>query len=545
MRKFRNCFAYLMRLMHPLRWKIALSVFNGLVLVAVSLGFVWMSKRVVDIATGQLDASLERSVVLFVGIMLLQIFCRTFARYWESYMVVNFQNSTRLSVFDHVLRSTWDGKDRFHSGDTVNRLEEDIRVICDFTCVNMPELLITAVQMVAATVFLFRMSPDLAWILVWIMPVAVIGSRLFFRKMRQLTNEIRSADSKVQGQMQENIQHKILVRTMGSTDEVVDELDSIQGYVRSKTITRMNYSAVSRFFMQLGFASGYALAFLWGVFGLRDGTVTYGLMVGFLQLVGQVQRPVADFTRQVPAFIRALSSTDRIMDLTGMEIEREGRQQLMEGAPGIRLDNVSFLYPDSDRYVLKNLNFDFKPGTMTAITGATGAGKSTLIKLIMALLKPSEGKVSLYDSVRELESSTDTRCNFMYVPQGNSLMSGTIRQNLLMACPDADEAMLKEALHQAAADFVYDLKNGLDTECSEVGRGLSEGQAQRIAIARALLRPGGILILDECTSALDASTEQEFLESLQKHFHGTKTILCITHRPAATKFADLNLIIGQ
>lgn len=534
-----------MHMMRPLLGRAGVSVLNGLLQVTVSLGFVWMSKRVVDIATGQLDAPLGRNAAIFATIMLVQILCRTFSRYWEALMVVDSQNDTRKRVFEKVIRSTWDGKERFHSGDTVNRLEDDIRIVCDFLCVNLPELVVTVVQLVAATIFLFRLNSSLAWILVWIMPIAVLGSRLFFRRMRRITNEIRAGDSKVQGHMQENIQHKILVRTMGSTDGVIDTLGDMQDDVRKKTITRMNYAAVARFFMQLGFAAGYGLAFLWGVYGLKNGTVTYGLMVAFLQLVGQVQRPIADITQQVPAFIKALSSEDRLLDLTGLEQEKEGKPIVMEGAPGIRLDSMSFAYPGADRMVVDKLDYDFRPGTMTAILGPTGAGKSTLVKVIMALLKPSSGKVVLYDASKEYESQVDTRNNFMYVPQGNSLMSGTIRQNLLLARPDAGEDELRTALHLAAADFVFSLKDGLETECSEKGNGISEGQAQRIAIARALLRPGGVLVLDECTSALDADTEKELLHRMHDHFYGTKTILCITHRLTVTEFADAILKIEE
>ena len=527
-----------MHMMRPLLGRAGVSVLNGLLQVTVSLGFVWMSKRVVDIATGQLDAPLGRNAAFFATIMLVQILCRTFSRYWEALMVVDSQNDTRKSVFEKVIRSTWDGKERFHSGDTVNRLEDDIRIVCDFLCVNLPELVVTVVQLVAATIFLFRLNSSLAWILVWIMPIAVLGSRLFFRRMRRITNEIRAGDSKIQGHMQENIQHKILVRTMGRSGGVVNMLGDLQAAVRKKTITRMNYAAVARFFLQLGFAAGYGLAFLWGVYGLRNGTVTYGLMVAFLQLVGQVQRPIADITQQVPAFIKALSSEDRLLDLIELEQENEGSPIVMEGAPGIRLDALSFAYPGSEKQVVDSLDYDFRPGTMTAILGPTGAGKSTLVKVIMTLLKPSAGKVVLYDGKRECESQVATRCNFMYVPQGNSLMSGTIRQNLLLARPEATEDEIKTALHLAAADFVFSLKDGLETECSEKGNGISEGQAQRISIARALLRPGGVLVLDECTSALDADTEKELLHRMHDHFYGTKTILCITHRPAVTDFAD-------
>jgi ABC-type multidrug transport system fused ATPase/permease subunit len=318
----------------------------------------------------------------------------------------------------------------------------------------------------------------------------------------------------------------------------------MQKVVYDKTVTRLNYNAISRGFMQLGFAAGYALVFLWGVFGLKNGTLGYGTMVAFLSLVGQVQRPVAGIALQIPAFIRALSSEDRLLDLDQEEQEEAGEDIVLRGAPGVRVEDLSFTYEGVDHPVVKGLSHDFKPGSMTAIIGSTGAGKSTLVRVIMSLLQPDSGRIVLYDGTREVASGVRTRCNFMYVPQGNSLMSGSIRENLLLAKPDATEDEIRDALHLAAADFVYDLQDGLDTVCAEIGAGLSEGQAQRIAIARALLRPGGILVLDEATSALDADTELELLERLGARFRGSKTILCITHRPAATSYADSVLTLS-
>ncbi|MBP5721077.1 MAG: ABC transporter ATP-binding protein, partial [Bacteroidales bacterium] len=320
---------------------------------------------------------------------------------------------------------------------------------------------------------------------------------------------------------------------------VLAKLGSLQGVVFDKTFTRLGYNAVSRGFMQLGFAVGYALVFLWGVFGLKDGSLGYGTMVAFLQLVGQVQRPVANIALQIPSFIRALSSEDRLLDLEDAPQEEQGPDIVLQGAPGVRVEKLSFTYEGGRDAVVSGLDFDFAPGSMTAVIGSTGAGKSTLIRVIMALLKPDSGKVTLYDDAgTEVVSGVRTRCNFMYVPQGNSLMSGSLRENLLLAKPDATEDEIRDALHLAAADFVYDLQDGLDTVCAEIGAGLSEGQAQRIAIARALLRPGGILVLDEATSALDADTELELLERVGARYRGTKTIICITHRPAATSYAD-------
>ena len=544
MRDFRSCLRGLLKALRPLRWKVAVSVLIGIVGVCTSLAFVWASKRVVDIATGALDAPLLRNVILLTAIMLLQVLLAVGANYWDGLINVEAQNSRRLGVFSRVMGSVWTGRERFHSGDTVNRLEEDIRVSTDFLCSSIPSIVITLFQLVAAAAYIFHLQPRLAWILVLIMPVAVVGSRLFFRKMRALTSEIRAGDSRIQGYVQENIQHRVLIKMLGGTARVLEQLGTMQGEIKEKTIQRLNYGALSRGFMSLGFRAGYALVFLWGVFGLKAGTVTYGMMVAFLQLVGQVQRPVASLALQIPAFIKTLSSEERILELEEMPQEDESARIQLDGAPGVLVEDLSFSYIDGGRQVISGLNFDFKPGTLTTILGPTGAGKSTLVRIVMSLLSPESGRVLLYSGRDMHESCVATRCNFMYVPQGNSLMSGTIRHNLLMAKPDAGEDDIREVLHLAAADFVYGLPDGLETVCAEVGSGLSEGQAQRIAIARALLRPGGILVLDEATSALDQNTEQELLQRIAGRYHGSKTILCVTHRPAAGTYADSILNLG-
>jgi ABC-type multidrug transport system fused ATPase/permease subunit len=547
MKDFRSCLRSMGRKMRLVRSKLALSVFIGLLNVAASLAFVWYSKRVVDIATGNIDASFETAVALMAGIMLLEIVFRTAERWWNGYITVDTQNRLRQDLFGRVMRSVWQGREKMHSGDAVNRLEEDIRVSVDFICSTFPECIVTLAQLIAAAGFLFVLSPSLAWILLLIMPVAAVGSRLFFRKMRRITGQIRAGDSAVQGFMQESLQHRILIRTLSGTKRVLRRLAALQDYVKQRTVSRLGYGAVSRVFISAGFAAGYATAFFWGAFGLRDGSVTYGMMVAFLQLVSRVQRPVADITRHIPSFIRALSSEERLMELEQLEQEKEGERIHFSGAPGLCVKDLEYRYADAEKPVLSGLNFDFKPGSVTVITGSTGAGKSTLTRILLGLLQPTSGTAQLYpaegDATAPAPLSADTRCNFMYVPQGNSLMSGTIRGNLLLADPKADEERLKEVLHIAAADFVFTLPKGLDTPCAEIGGGLSEGQAQRIAIARALLRPGGVLILDEATSALDAATESLLLDRLAEHCKGNKTLICVTHREAITRLADAELNI--
>lgn len=526
-------------LFRDVRWRVLVSILIGLVRIAASLGFVWICKTLVDIATGTVQKDMALHVCIMVGIMLLQLISNIASSYWENLTVVRTQNRMRQETFSHVIRSRWNGREAFHSGDTVNRLEEDIRVVVDLMCSRFPDVIVTFCQLVGASIFLLTMTPGLAWVLLILMVVAILGSRMFFRTLRRLTERIRAKDSEVQSYMQENLQNRILVLTLTGTEKVLTRLRWLQKDVLDNTITRLNYNAVARSFMSFGFLAGYGAAFLWGIFGIRSGAVTYGMMTAFLQLVGQVQRPVADISRHIPAFIHALTSVERLMELQELQLEEEGTPVLTSSTPRIEVKNVTFAYPEQNSPVFRDFSYTFEGGRMTAIAGLTGAGKSTLTKLILALLHPQEG-IILIDGQPVCAA---TRCNFMYVPQGNSLMSGTIRDNLLLADSEATEEQMREVLHCAVADFVFDLPEGLDTVCSEKGAGLSEGQAQRIAIARSLLQKGGVLILDEATSAVDAVTEHQLLDNLNERFSGRKTIIFISHREAVTGSADAVLNI--
>ena len=522
----------------PVRGRSALSVLIGVVRIAASLGFVWICKRLVDIATGVLDAPLRTHIFIMLGIMLVQLLCSVSQAAWESYNITRTGNELRRSTFSTVLRSSFTGRETFRSGDAVNRLEEDVRVVTDLLCTRIPDMAVTLIQLVAASVYLLLMAPNLLWVLLVLMGAAVVGSRMFFRRLRVLTDSIRRQDAEVQQLMQENLQKRIVVLTLIGTERVLTRLGILQQDLLDKTVTRINYNALARAFMILGFLGGYAAAFIWGVVGIRDGVVTYGMMTAFLQLVGQVQRPIAELARQIPAFIHATTSVERLMELQELEQEADTESVRLSGAPGIRLTDVHFHYPERPEAVLDAFSYDFAPGTLTVIMGQTGSGKSTLSRLVLGLLKPESGAIEIYGPEGAFPAGPAVRGNFLYVPQGNSLLSGTIRENLLLARADASEEQIRTALHTAVADFVWELPDGLDTPCGEAGSGLSEGQCQRIAIARALLREGGALILDEATSALDTETEAALLDRLYGRFHGNKTLLFISHRDAISARAD-------
>ena len=534
MKSLRECLKTLWGLSQAVRWRIAVTLFIGLARVAVSLLFVIVSKGLIDLATGVKSGALGPAAGFFLAVLLLQLLLAAGGNWWEAYTRTKARNLLRIRLFSHVMKSRWDGRERFLSGDTVNRLEEDIRVVSELICGEMPGMVITLVQLVASSVYLLSLAPGLLWVLLVLMGVAVLGSKLFFRRLRELMAAIRARESELQQHMQESLQHRVLVLTLSGIGRVLEKFGRLQADIESDTRRRLNYNAVARGLMFLGFQAGYAAAFLWGVLGIRAGSVTYGTMTAFLQLVGRVQRPVADLGHQIPAFIQALTCVERLMELQELEPEKAADPVLLEGAPDIDIRQLSYTYPGSPTPVLKDFSCRFAAGSFNAVAGPTGIGKSTLVRLILGLLTPDEGSVR----IGGIPASAALRCNFMYIPQGNTLLSGTVRSNLQAARPDAGEAEMKAVLETAMADFVFDLPQGLDTPCGESGSGLSEGQAQRIAIARALLRPGGILILDESTSALDADTEEKLLERLRRRYHGSKTILFISHRARVLEKAD-------
>lgn len=526
-----DCVKWLWRMSRGFRIPITVCTLTGTLHVCTSLLFIYVCKHLIDIATDVADDSLGTYIALMASCLVAQLLLSVTRSRLTARTEIRLRNELHQRLFAHIMNSSLTGREKFHTGDMLNRLEEDSATIADALCRNIPALFITTVQLAGALFFLSRLDVRLAGVIVFIMPVALLMSKSYVRKMRNMSRDIRDADSSIQSHMQENLQHRILIKTMEYTVPTIDRLASMQDSLKTKVMKRTDFSVFSRSMVQIGFMTGYAVAFLWGVFGLQSGSVTFGMMAAFLQLVAQIQRPMVDLSRQIPAFIRVFTSTERLAELTGLPLEQQGDPVRLDGCIGIRMENLSFAYPDSDRKVLSDFSFDFRPGSLTAIVGETGAGKSTLVKLILALFRPDNGRITLYNGRQEATASPLTRCNLAYVPQGNTLVSGTIRDNLLMGKSDATEDELKAALHTAAADFVLSLPMGMDSPCGERGTGLSEGQAQRIAIARGLLRPGGLLLLDEPTSSLDSETEKLLLQRLSHCLQG-KTLILITHREA-------------
>lgn len=544
----RQLLRWLWRVLRGNRRQVVLNASLGLMGVACSLLMVWAMQRAIDTAAGVRPGSIYWRVAL-MGVIIACEFALNISKVWiKNILGVKAQNRMQQQMLDRLLRAEWRGKDRYHSGDIINRLEQDVQTVVSFITETLPTTLSTVTLFVGAFFYLLQMDVWLACITVAILPMFILVSRIYVAQMRKYTRRVRNSDSQVQSLLTETVQNRMLIKTLEAGDRMVDRLGDTQTVLREHVRQRTKFSIVSNLFVNGGFSLGYLVAFLWGAVRMSAHTITFGQMTAFLQLVFRIQGPARDLTRLAPAFVSVFTAAERLMELEEAPQEQQGEGVLLPSPCGVRLTDVTYAYEDADQPVLNRLSFDFRPGTCTAVLGETGAGKTTLVRLILALVRPQQGAIKIYsgqsgDSGNTGESGTSAyaisprhRCNFVYVPQGNTLLSGTIRDNLLMGCPDATDDDLWRVLRLVCGDFVATLPQGLDTVCTEAGGGLSEGQAQRIAIARALLRNRSIMLFDEATSALDPDTERQLLENILSD--RSKTVIFITHRPAVVDYCD-------
>lgn len=518
------------------RLQAALNAIVGLLSVGVSLTQVWAVKHAIDVASGDEQGNIYMAVA-FMGVLILIDFALNISGIWiRNLLGIKAQNRMQQRVLDRILRSEWRGKESRHSGDVLNRLEFDVTNVVNFLTETLPSALSVLAMFIGAFSYLASMEWRLAVLVAAMVPLFVLVSKIYIRQMRGLTRQVRDSDSKVQAFMQEITQNRMLVKTLESGGFMINRLESTQSELRRNVVRRTSFSVFSNFILNFGFTLGYLVAFLWAAVRMSAGTLSFGGMTAFLQLVSKIQGPARSLTKLVPAFVSVFTAAERLMELEEDPLEEQGDPIMLDAPCGVRLDNVSYAYQDGDSNVIDNLSFDFRPGCCTAILGETGAGKTTLVRMLLALLQPQSGSLHIYNNVEERQLTPRLRANFVYVPQGNTLLSGTIRENLRLGKHNATDEEMREALIKSCAEFVFDLPDGLDTACAEKGGGLSEGQAQRICIARALLRNRSVMLFDEATSALDPDTERRLLKNiLASH---DKTIIFITHRLAVVDYCD-------
>ena len=528
-----------------IRLNILVRIMAGLLQTGLALCVVWLSKRLIDdVAMRGTMSEMAIQALLIAAAVVAGVSIRQLNQYLANKAFIKKVAELRLTIFSQLFNRRLFEANDIHSGDVTSRMAKDIDAVSETLAVQLPQVVVMTIQLVGAFLLMRWFDSRLAWALILITPLAIIIGKYISHRLKRITLSIREDESRIMARIQESVELNVVLRALQGERWMQDRVEELQDRQTANYIRRSRFMVFSRFALGCTFGLGYMLAFVWGAYGLRTGAITFGVMTSFLQLVGQIQQPILSLLGAFPSIIYSTASIDRLKEMEHGEEKQscDGEDITTRTLLGIRMDNVTFRYAKGDREVMSNFSHDFRPGTKTAILGTTGAGKTTLFRLILNFIQPDSGEVTFYGNGFSHAADKSMRKNVVFVPQGNTLISGTIRNNLLMAKPDASDEELHTALHTSCADFVFDLPQGIDTVLSEHGGGLSEGQAQRIAIARGLLRPGAVFLLDEISSALDEDTERELFSRLFAARPST-TILLITHRKKVASLCDERLEI--
>lgn len=531
----KDIFIWLYNTWKGYKLQTIINIAIGILLVFTDLAFVWGTKLCIDIAThNNTRFSLKSAITLLIILLITQLLLSYASKWVKATLGAKSTCQMQKDNYRHLLQCDWSALKQYHSGDILNRLEKDIDSIVTFLTESIPSLLATVTRLIGAFLILYIMNKTLALIIIIICPLFLIISKLYVKKTRLITHDIRTSESKIQSTIQEGLQHITVLKTFGKTLWATEILNETQNNLKKGIKNKTIYSSISSLTMNFGFSAGYIITFTWGVLNLENGIITYGALIAFMQLIGQIQAPIRNLSRYIPIFINAFTASERIIELQAIKQEKLFYKPLLKGDVGIELKNVTFRYPKG-RHIFENFSYNFAPHSKTAIVGETGKGKTTLIRLVLSLLHPQKGCIEIYNKTTRLSLTNLSRNNFSYVPQGNTLLNGTIKSNLILGNEYATETDMVNALTAACANFVFNSEKGLDMPCGEGGNGLSEGQAQRISIARALLKPCSILIMDEATSSLDEDTEKNVIKNIT-NLYPEKTIIFITHRPEILKY---------
>ena len=485
--------------------------------------------------------------LLYLGITVVQIVTLVLVRNLVFKVTVKLENSMRLSLFKTMMNKSYADVSVYHSGELMNRLTGDVGVVASAITLIVPNVVFFIVKIVG--IFYILISIDILFALVFIVGGAAVcfGAMLFKPITKRMHKEAQESDGKVRSFMQEGLGSLLMVKTFDAQDRMADAADKLQDENYRVKRRRNILSLLTGTAMTAVFTFSFVWGLCWGAYMLFYGMISYGVLTQIITLVGQIRTPVQGIAGIFPAYFTALASAERIMDIEGLpddEIIHTDLDvnELYDRMTAIRFSDVTFAY-DSET-VFEHGTLDIKKGEFVAIEGISGIGKSTLFKLLLSVYKPSEGEIYIEASDGKYPVDRSLRKLFSYVPQGNFLLSGTLRENIAFVAPDATQEQIMEAARIACADdFISELPNGLDSAIAERGAGLSEGQVQRIAIARAILTGAPVLLLDEATSALDEETEAKLLNNLRKL--NNVTCVIISHKKAAESICDRIVTIAD
>lgn len=533
-------FKWLMAYSKPYLWQIVGMMALEISGTFIGIGMAVMSKKVIDNAT--VGKSIAVALITYIVLMILAELAQLVTSLVSTMLNEHYSFGIRKQVYDKILQSVWMDTQKFHTGDLMTRMTSDAGNIANGVINIIPNIIELVVELIAVFVTLFIYSPFLAVFALCLAPIAGLLSIFLGRKLKYLQVKVQESETSYRSFIQESLANLLIVKSFANenrfSDELVDLREERFKWVWKKTKLGTGASAA----MSATFELGYIAAFTYGVLQISAKAITYGTMTVFLQLVNRVQSPIIQLASQIPGIASILASAGRVMEIQNIALEKHKGSSPLSDQIGVSVQNLSFGY--NKDLILQDSSFEIRHGEFVAIVGESGIGKTTLIRLMLSFISPDSGTITFSDAGGQMEEvSADVRKFISYVPQGNTLFSGTIRRNLLMGNLNATEQEIEDALTLASChDFLNEMPDGIDTVIGERGHGLSEGQAQRIAIARALIRKSPFLILDEATSALDETTELKVLGGLRK-LSPRPTCLLITHRRSVLQYCDRELRI--
>ena len=505
----------------------------------LQLSFVGASKRVIDIATGTLQGELVNACITLGVLLLVQLTMQIGVNFMNVHASSRLEISLKRRVFATLMQKQYLSVAKYHSGELLNRISSDVSVIVNGIIGIIPSGALFITSIIGGFFCLWKIDSLLAIIILSVGPFVAVGARLYSSKYKVLHKKCQEADGDTKSFMLEILQNLLVVKSFCSEDAALDRAETLQRRSYRLRVIRVLVSIVANVGMFIIFNAGYYFALAYGAFRLSQGVLTYGDITAILQLVNKIQTPFKSVSSLVPQAFAVAASAERLLEFERLPDENNSGDALPAGVYAdmreIVFDNVTFRYAEDS--VVSGINMRLKKGSCVVIAGESGAGKSTAIKLLLGILQPQSGKIYINAGTKNYEVGRATRSLFSYVPQGNLILSGSIRDNICFARPDATEEQIIHAAKVAQIwDFIQTLDDGLDTKIGEKGLGLSEGQAQRISIARALLYDAPVLLLDESTSALDSATEAALLQAVRSMTD--KTCIIVSHKKAAFEICD-------
>ncbi len=520
-------------------WQMLLLSALGILISYISVRFALASRDLLDCATGNFDGSFKECIITIAVLLVLDISVQSIYNILAVRLGALYKNSMQKKLFKDVLSTDFASLSEYHSGEVINRLTKDVSLVSSNIVDFVPNTVILISGVIMSFWALFVIDASLSVICIALGPVVLVSSVFYGRRVKRLHKDCLESDGKILSFMHEGIQNLLIVKAFGKEKKFGTLASKLQreNYKLNMKVGYISLLVNVLYFLAL--TAAYYFAVAWCAYKIHNGIMTVGAFAAIIQLVGSVQAPFREISGMFSKFFATCASAERIIEMESLKKDSSETLHISD-FQGIEVNGVDFSY--GEEQVLKDASLTIRKGDIVAVTGGSGIGKSTLFKLLMGIYSADKGDMCIYSRNKKEKIGTHTRSAFSYVPQGNMIISGTIAENISFFDDNPDMARLEEAAREACiSDYISTLPEGMDTVIGEDGLGLSEGQAQRLAIARALYENAPVILMDEATSALDEDTETRILESIKSL--GGRTCVIITHRPKALSIATKHLHI--